>query len=101
MYEDAVFALAQGRTRQAVAQLEQLLARDPGNTLARRDLGSTYLDLKQYAKARLHLEKAAHAAPADYPAQYLFGLALKNLGFSKEALTQFGVACRLAPEAQQ
>lgn len=101
MYEDAVFLLAQGKARQAAAQLEKLLLRDPGNTLARRDLGSTYLDLKQYEKARAELEKAARAAPADYPSQYLYGLALKHSGKTKEAVAQIATACRLAPAAEQ
>ncbi|HJZ99160.1 MAG TPA: tetratricopeptide repeat protein [Candidatus Solibacter sp.] len=55
-YEDAQIALYKGRPPEAAAILRKILATDPNNALARRDLGGIYLEQKQYARARTELE---------------------------------------------
>src|SRR5262249_31137265 len=55
-YEDAQIALYKGRPPEAAAILRNILATDPNNALARRDLGGIYLEQKQYARARTELE---------------------------------------------
>jgi tetratricopeptide (TPR) repeat protein len=101
LYEDAQVALYQRRLDEAIAILSRLLVRDPHNTLARRDLAGTYVELKDYAKARANFQQVLAAAPDDYVTQFELGLSDERLGLMKEALDHLRAACRIAPEAQQ
>jgi arylsulfatase A-like enzyme len=101
LYEQSMDAVAAGRLHAAVALLLQVLAEDPANTLARRDLGSCYLDLHDDSKARASLERVVADAPDDYASQFGLGLADKHLGLVDEARAHLETACRLAPQAQQ
>lgn len=101
MYEDAILAQARGRLDTAISTLRKLLDRDPGNTLARRDLGACLIEKKNYTGALEHLTLVARVATDDYATQYLLGIAYKNLDQDDKALQYFNVACHLAPEAGQ
>jgi hypothetical protein len=101
LYESAQTLLYNKRLNEAAATLRQLLVRDPHNTLARRDLGGTYIEQRLYAKARACFEQVLAAAPDDYMAQFELGIADKHLGLYKEALEHLQAACKVAPEAQQ
>jgi choline-sulfatase len=101
LYDDAQTALFNRRLDDAVSILRRLLARDPGNTLARRDLGGVYVEQKQYDKARACLERVVAAAPDDYMAQFELGIVYKQLGRKQDALDHLRAACRIAPEAEQ
>lgn len=101
MYEDAIFAQAQGRNAEAIALLSKLLVRDPTNTLARRDLGSCYIDRKDYVHAREHLSVAVKSAADDYASQFLLGVAYMNLKQFDAAATHLNIACHLAPGASR
>jgi arylsulfatase A-like enzyme len=98
-YEDAQIALYKVRTAEAAAMLRRILATDPGNTLARRDLGGIYLERKQYARARAELEKVAALAPDDYVTQYQLSLALGQLHLPEQAAAHKKLACAIAPDA--
>jgi arylsulfatase A-like enzyme len=98
-YETSQVALFEGRLVEAAAMLRKILVEDPHNTLARRDLGGIYLEEKQYARARVELEKVAAAAPDDYVTQYQLGLALEHLKLLDLAETHLRLACNLAPDA--
>ena len=100
-YEDAIVLLAKGRLNEAIATLKALIARDPGNTLARRDLGACYLERKDYTNARIELEKVSETAHYDYATQYQLGLAYKNLKQWEKAVQHLNLACHLAPDAEQ
>ncbi len=101
LYEEAQLALYHRRLDEAIALLLRLLANDPKNLLARRDLGSTYLDQKMYGKSREALTEVLAASPNDYVAHFELGIADKNLGLVKEARSQLETACKIAPEAGQ
>jgi tetratricopeptide (TPR) repeat protein len=101
LYEDAQVMLYNRRLGEAAAILGRLLARDPQNTLARRDLAGTYVELKDYAKARAAFQQVLAVAPDDYVTQYELGLSDERLGLMKEAEEHLRAACRIAPEAQQ
>ena len=101
LYEKGQALLYDRRLNDAAATFLQILARDANNTLARRDLGGTYVELHDYAKARDCFEKVVNAAPDDYMAQFELGIADKRLGRMDEALEHLRVACRVAPEAEQ
>jgi choline-sulfatase len=101
LYERAMVYLYERRLNQAIAALRQLLARDPHNTLARRDLGDCYLEQHAYAQARLNFQQVLTAAPDDYVSQYELAIADERLGLWKEAQQHLEAACKLAPEAGQ
>jgi hypothetical protein len=98
-YEDAQIALYRGHSEEAAAILRKILAQDPNNTLARRDLGGIYLEQKSYARARTELEKVAAAAPDDYVTQYQLSLALEGLHLEQQAAAHLKLACETAPDA--
>lgn len=101
MYEDAQLQLYHRQMSQALATLRQLLARDPGNLMARRDLGSTYVETGQYALARAAFRRVLAVAPDDYIANYEIGLAEDRLGLLEDAKEHLLAACRIAPDSQQ
>ena len=101
LYERASEKMGNRDLSGAAALLKQVLAQDPTNSLARRDLASCYLDLHDYAKARLNFQQVVKAAPQDYPSQFGLGLAAKHLGMTDEARTHLEAACKLAPQASQ
>jgi choline-sulfatase len=101
LYERAMVELYERNTRAAIGSLRQLLARDPHNTLARRDLGDCYLEQRAYSRARANFELVLAAAPDDYVSHYELGIADERLGLWNEAREHLQAACRLAPEAVQ
>jgi choline-sulfatase len=101
LYDDAQTALYNRRLDEAAAILHRILARDPHNILARRDLGGIFVEQKRYAQARPCLEEVVAAAPDDYVAQFELGLVYKHLGQKQNALDHLRAACRIAPEAEQ
>jgi tetratricopeptide (TPR) repeat protein len=101
LYESAQAALYNKRLERAAAILRRILARDPQNTLARRDLGGTLVEQHLYAKARACFEQVVAVAPDDYMAQYELGIADKHLGLTKEAVEHLQAACKVAPGAEQ
>ena len=101
LYESAQALLYNKHLEQAAVTFRQILARDPKNTLARRDLGGTYVEQHLYSKARDCLEQVVTAAPDDYMAQFELGIADKNLGRTQDALEHLQIACKVAPGAEQ
>ncbi len=101
LYEHATEKLADRQLPAAMTILKQVLAQDPANILARRDLASCYLDLRDYSSARVNFKQVVAVAPDDYPSQYGLGLAAKHLGRKQEAREHLEAACRLAPAAAQ
>ncbi|MGA2742501.1 MAG: sulfatase-like hydrolase/transferase [Bryobacteraceae bacterium] len=101
LYELAQALLYDRHLEEAATTLRQILVRDPKNTLARRDLGGTYVEQHLYSKARECFEQVVASAPDDYMAQFELGIADKHLGLTKEALEHLQAACKVAPEAEQ
>jgi tetratricopeptide (TPR) repeat protein len=101
LYEKGQSLLYDRQLEEAAATFRQILVRDPKNTLARRDLGGTYVEQHLYAKARECFEAVVATAPDDYMAQFELGIADKHLGLSKDALEHLQIACKVAPGAEQ
>ncbi|MCX6620448.1 MAG: sulfatase-like hydrolase/transferase [Acidobacteria bacterium] len=101
IYENAIALLGDRRPKEAIAELRKLLALDPRNILARRDLGGAYLETGSLENARLNLAQVAAEAPDDYVTLYLLGVACSRLGRLPEARRYLETACRLAPGAAQ
>jgi len=97
LYEKSEDAVNAGRMSEALAFLNRVLAEDPQNTLARRDLGMVYVTGANFAQARACFEKVLAAAPDDYLSQYELGIVYGRLGQRKEALDHLQIACELAP----
>jgi predicted Zn-dependent protease len=95
----APIARHQGRPPEAAAILRKILATDPNNTLARRDLGGIYLEQKQYVRVRAELERVAAVAPDDYITQYQLYLALEQLKLPDQSAAHKKLACRIAPDS--
>jgi arylsulfatase A-like enzyme len=100
-YNLASEAAAEGRPDRAIAILTAVIARDPHNLLALRDVGAYSLDRKSYAKARASLERFVAAAPDDYMGRFELGVADEHMGLFKEAELQLQHACKTAPHATQ
>jgi hypothetical protein len=98
-YEASQVALYSGRSAEAARLLRTILAQDPGNMLARRDLGGIYLEQKSYTRARAELEKVAAVAPDDYLTQYQLSLALEGLRLNELAGLHKTLACAIAPDS--
>jgi choline-sulfatase len=101
LYEKAENHLLSGRTDAAISVLKQILAQDPKNTLAQRDLGVAYVTKALYPQARTALERVVAVAPDDYVAQYELGLTFEHLNLMKEARGHLQAACKISPGAQQ
>ena len=101
LYERAMVYLYEHRMHEAIGALRRLLARDPHNTLARRDLGDCYLQQRAYTQARAQFQQVIARAPDDYVSYYELGIADEHLGLWKEAQQHLEKACRLAPGAAQ
>ena len=101
LYEKADTATNSGDLTRAAALLHQVLAADPQNTLARRDLGVLYVEKNRPADARACLEEVLSAVPDDYVSQYELALAYARLGQQKAALDHLRIACGLAPHSER
>lgn len=101
LYEKALTAMVDRRLEAAAATFRQILAQNPKNNLARRDLGDCYLEQHAYAKARETLEQVAAAEPDDYMVQLELGIANEHLGRLQEALAHVQIACKMFPDSAQ
>jgi arylsulfatase A-like enzyme len=100
-YNLASEAAADGHRDRAISILSGLVARDPHNILALRDIGAYSLDRKSYARARSSFQRFLAIAPNDYMGRFELGVADERLGRFKEAENELQRACRIAPEATQ
>jgi choline-sulfatase len=101
LYERALTLLYDRHKQEAIATFRQILDRNPHNTLARRDLGDCYLEVKDYASARAMLRAVVQEAPDDYMAQLELGLADEHLGLLPEAREHVEAACNMFPSSAQ
>jgi choline-sulfatase len=101
LYEKAQFDGFEGRTEAAIAALRSILARDPHNTLVRRDLGECYIEKRAYRLAAAAFRDVLAAAPKDYLSHFGLGIANEHLGLAGEAREQIETACKIAPDAAQ
>ncbi|MEP6714393.1 MAG: sulfatase-like hydrolase/transferase [Terriglobia bacterium] len=100
-YENALTLLQQKRAPAAIAILRSILAADPRNLLARRDLGVALVEQKKFAEALIELGQVANASQGDYITLYELGLAHESLARYPEALASLEAACAAAPGAAQ
>jgi arylsulfatase A-like enzyme len=99
LYERAQHEILSGRSGSAIVLLRQLLRSDPGNTLARRDLGVACNARALFADARSSLRLVVAVAPSDFVARFELGMAEEHLGLLTEAMENLRAACAIAPQA--
>jgi len=97
-YEAAQSLLTQGRTQEARAQLERLVAAEPSHARALNMLGVIAQGAGDLIAAVGLLERAVRTDPGLSGAQYNLGNALAGLGRFELALEAFEAAVRLEPE---
>jgi rhomboid protease GluP len=82
-------AIEQHRLTDAVKDLEQVVARNPKNSMALVLLGNVYLQQKDYPHAESTLKKAAANDPGNLGVQYNLGLLYESTGRFEEARVIF------------
>ena len=89
------------RSLSRIGALKTQTRLNPGNAVARRDLGRAYLDLRRPRTALRFLDEAAEREPRDADVAYLRGQALLRLGDDERALRAFAVAVGFDPDENQ
>jgi tetratricopeptide (TPR) repeat protein len=89
---------SEGRTADAVAQLEWALRLNPKNVDAHNDLGNALNALGRTAKANAQFEEAQRLDPGSVEAHNNLGNALNAQGRSAQAIAQYEEALRIDPD---
>ena len=91
-------ALAQiGRTQEAVATFERALAIDPSSANAKANLGTVYLLVRDYPKARAVMEEALALEPDASRAHNALGVIAWETGHPDEAIEHMKRAVEINP----
>jgi len=91
-------ALAQsGRIKDAVATFERALAIDPSNAAAKANLGTVYLTINDYPRARTLMEEALALDPDVSRAHNALGVIAAETGHPDEAIAHWKRAVELNP----
>lgn len=85
------------RHEEAMAQVEELLRRDPDNAAAERLLAATYGGCGEFEKAIAIYERQLAAQPAQPSIWLGYGHILKTVGRSAEAVTAYKRSLEFAP----
>jgi arylsulfatase A-like enzyme/Tfp pilus assembly protein PilF len=96
-YEEAHWALAEGRVADAVGALEPLVAGDPANPVFRGALAEARRRTGEHARAAELYRQAAAAAPADPQVWYNLALTLQEGGRPEDAAAALAESVRLDP----
>jgi rhomboid protease GluP len=78
-----------GKTDEAIAQLQQLTAREPNLASAQATLANLYFEKSRYPEAIAAMEKAYEAEPNNTTYQQKLGSAYLNVGEYDQAITFF------------
>jgi tetratricopeptide (TPR) repeat protein len=97
--EEATRLVQAGNLRQAALALEQALKQDGNDADLLYRVASLKFDLKEYANARLLVEKATMLAPSEWRYEYLLGLIQKDERQLASARRAFEAVLRLNPHA--
>jgi arylsulfatase A-like enzyme/tetratricopeptide (TPR) repeat protein len=91
-------ALAQiGRSAEAIATFERALAVDPTSAVAKANLGTVYLAIRDYPRGRALMEEALALDPDVSRAHNALGVIAAETGHPEEAITHWKRAVELNP----
>jgi membrane associated rhomboid family serine protease/Flp pilus assembly protein TadD len=82
-------AMSRAELDQAIGNLQQAVAKNPGNKTALGLLGQAYLQRKDYSSAETALQRVLALDPGDATAQYNLGLIYGTTGRYEEARQMF------------
>jgi len=91
----------QGKTREAVAALDEAIALDPGREANYLDVGMILTEARRYEGAFVAAQKALEVAPDSYRAYRLKGNVENKLDRLKDAERSYGRAVELNPADEQ
>ncbi len=94
---DAMVAVEDARFARAVPLLEQVIAREPGISIAQLNLGIARARQKQYARAVPPLTRAVALRADDMRARYELAAALYETGDLETAAGHFGIVASKMP----
>jgi tetratricopeptide (TPR) repeat protein len=87
-----------GHSEQAIADLRQAAVLDPANADLHRELGITFLLLKDWKRARVEYLEAIKHDPSEAESHNGLGYALEKLGNIAAAANEYRLATRLDPD---
>ena len=96
--QQAVQLRAEERLDEAAAALRQAMVLDPKNSDLHRELGITFLQAKEWKRARVEMLEALHHDPNDADAHNGLGYALEKLGDIDGAVKEYRTATNLEPD---
>jgi tetratricopeptide (TPR) repeat protein len=98
LVQKAVQARAAGHSDEAIADLRRATELDPENPDLHRELGITFLLMKDWERARIeYLEAIKHDA-SEADSHNGLGYALEKMGDTEAAVNEFRTATRLEPD---
>jgi tetratricopeptide (TPR) repeat protein len=98
LIQDAVRLRARGHIEETVKRLREAAKLDPENSDLHRELGITFLLVKEWKRARIEMLEAIRRDPSDADAHNGLGYALEKLGQLDEALKEYRKATQLEPD---
>jgi tetratricopeptide (TPR) repeat protein len=98
LIQDAVRLRARGHIEEAVQRLRDAAKMDPENSDLHRELGITFLLVKEWKRARVEMLEAIRHDPSDSDAHNGLGYALEKLGQLDAALKEYRTATQLDPD---
>lgn len=84
-----------------LAQWQQAVKDDPGNSLIRANLGATYLDMGDYDAAIKELKLALDQEPASFTYMFRLGFAYRGAEQLDEAIGAFLGSAELTPKTEK
>jgi len=98
LIQEAVRMRARGQIEEAVQRLREAAKMDPENSDLHRELGITFLLVKEWKRARVEMLEAIRHDPSDSDAHNGLGYALEKLGDLDAALKEYRTATQLDPD---
>lgn len=98
LVQEAVQERTAGHSEQAIAGLRRAAVLDPENADLHRELGITFLLLKDWKRARVEYLEAVKHDPAEAESHNGLGYALEKLGEITAAANEYRSAMRLDPD---
>lgn len=98
LIQDAVRLRARGHIEDAVQRLREAARLDPENSDLHRELGITFLLVKEWERARVEMLEAIRHDPSDADAHNGLGYALEKLGRLDDAMKEYRKATQLEPD---
>jgi tetratricopeptide (TPR) repeat protein len=98
LVQKAVQARTAGHQEEAIADLRRATQLDPENPDLHRELGITFLLLKDWERARVEYLEAIRHDPSEAESHNGLGYALEKLGAIEAASKEFHIAMQLEPD---